>query len=570
MSSPAPPQFYGKPDARLGAPSNVPSARHYPDPAEAVPLSLTSKNNSVLRNSPPVTSGSSLPQHEVRSAELTNFYMHSSGPGGYGGGSISPSPQLQPLDLGGKRKSESETVLPPNLEPKKIKNEDLPLDLKAGARMVMPTAGFPVNDMKPLKVENKVITGNSFRVMDGLSAVSPYPVKSDKPTNLLGQPIPPSQSSPYDFSRESVSPLDSSSALISKAVEPVPACQPVIAVKGTSPSDVAGSRVANTSPSTVPNQAEPVVPSIESTSNSQEQNPPQVISGSTAPKKNWLEKYSGEDGEISNRIQGRPSKVNSPNSGYLKGGNENSGENVNKNGQVNFSSNAKSSNGGMNRKPDGVKSRRRGDDSESKSTSGSAANSNSRRQPLSSDTEEDNDRRGGRRVPPKAKRKNGRRSKKRAASPGEAGDSENNNSDSGGSSSKGKDSQSNPSTPPELNLDDRKGGRPRGRASSPKYDKKNPFKKKPVKQLKSTGEAFLQDRACPESKEIHKCRECRIATGLRGKKQNPFCRFYAFRKLCYNKKGALDFAGFSDPMDDASEVSSRINSKYCEIVLVRS
>jgi len=87
----------------------------------------------------------------------------------------------------------------------------------------------------------------------------------------------------------------------------------------------------------------------------------------------------------------------------------------------------------------------------------------------------------------------------------------------------------------------------------------SPFHKPPMAELKKTGENFLQDGACFEvAPKLAKCRECRWTPNQRSKNMpNIFCRFYAFRRLRYTKNGQLAIAGFSNPIRDASEVSSK-------------
>uniref|UniRef100_S4RZ18 Lysine-specific demethylase n=1 Tax=Petromyzon marinus TaxID=7757 RepID=S4RZ18_PETMA len=73
-----------------------------------------------------------------------------------------------------------------------------------------------------------------------------------------------------------------------------------------------------------------------------------------------------------------------------------------------------------------------------------------------------------------------------------------------------------------------------------------------VKRLKQTGEAFLQDGACTEiTPSLQKCRECRMVRYRKGQEVHSavFCRFYHFRRLSFNKNGALRIYGFSAPND---------------------
>uniref|UniRef100_A0A0K2TK63 JmjC domain-containing protein n=1 Tax=Lepeophtheirus salmonis TaxID=72036 RepID=A0A0K2TK63_LEPSM len=86
-------------------------------------------------------------------------------------------------------------------------------------------------------------------------------------------------------------------------------------------------------------------------------------------------------------------------------------------------------------------------------------------------------------------------------------------------------------------------------------DKKNPFLKPSIAQLKKTGESFLQDASCFEvAPKLAKCRECRWTQSQRNKKMpNIFCRFYAFRRLKFTKNGQLAVSGFCNPIRDATE-----------------
>ena len=79
----------------------------------------------------------------------------------------------------------------------------------------------------------------------------------------------------------------------------------------------------------------------------------------------------------------------------------------------------------------------------------------------------------------------------------------------------------------------------------------------PVSQLKKTGQSFLQEKSCIEvAPKLDKCREC-LQNQIQNKKKevqlsNIFCRFYAFRKLYY-EKNELKSAGFSDSKDANEE-----------------
>lgn len=84
---------------------------------------------------------------------------------------------------------------------------------------------------------------------------------------------------------------------------------------------------------------------------------------------------------------------------------------------------------------------------------------------------------------------------------------------------------------------------------------KRPFSRPNTSTLKRTGESFLQDTSCYDvAPKLAKCRECRWTESQRNKKMpNIFCRFYAFRRLKYNKNGLLSVAGYCDPKEDASQ-----------------
>ncbi|KAK6185777.1 hypothetical protein SNE40_007932 [Patella caerulea] len=78
-----------------------------------------------------------------------------------------------------------------------------------------------------------------------------------------------------------------------------------------------------------------------------------------------------------------------------------------------------------------------------------------------------------------------------------------------------------------------------------------PLVKVSVAILKRTCEPFVQDGPCVEiAPKLMKCRECKMsATQLSKKQPNIFCRFYAFRRLKYNPKGAVSIYGFSELSD---------------------
>uniref|UniRef100_UPI00359026F9 probable JmjC domain-containing histone demethylation protein 2C isoform X2 n=1 Tax=Myxine glutinosa TaxID=7769 RepID=UPI00359026F9 len=77
-----------------------------------------------------------------------------------------------------------------------------------------------------------------------------------------------------------------------------------------------------------------------------------------------------------------------------------------------------------------------------------------------------------------------------------------------------------------------------------------------VRRLKQSCQAFLQDGACASiAPSLQKCRECRLVRYRRA--QDPhsavFCRFYHFRRLSFNKNGALRIDGFSASGDCQEE-----------------
>uniref|UniRef100_A0A8C4NGK6 Lysine-specific demethylase n=1 Tax=Eptatretus burgeri TaxID=7764 RepID=A0A8C4NGK6_EPTBU len=81
-----------------------------------------------------------------------------------------------------------------------------------------------------------------------------------------------------------------------------------------------------------------------------------------------------------------------------------------------------------------------------------------------------------------------------------------------------------------------------------------------VRRLKQSCQAFLQDGACASiAPSLQKCRECRLVRYRRA--QDPhsavFCRFYHFRRLSFNKNGALRIDGFSGSPGSSSACSGR-------------
>ncbi|XP_077544027.1 uncharacterized protein LOC144156100 isoform X5 [Haemaphysalis longicornis] len=145
--------------------------------------------------------------------------------------------------------------------------------------------------------------------------------------------------------------------------------------------------------------------------------------------------------------------------------------------------------------------------------------------------------------------------------------------DKSGSKRQRGNSESNSDAPPEESspkkedkpemMARRRGRRPKGlkhheaaeEAPSVPRKKARSSDKPTVAQLKKSGKAFLQDASCFDvAPKLPKCRECRMTPNQRNKKMpNIFCRFYAFRKLKYNKSGTVVSAGFSEPGDAADE-----------------
>ncbi|KFM59229.1 Lysine-specific demethylase 3A, partial [Stegodyphus mimosarum] len=66
---------------------------------------------------------------------------------------------------------------------------------------------------------------------------------------------------------------------------------------------------------------------------------------------------------------------------------------------------------------------------------------------------------------------------------------------------------------------------------------------------------FLQSTFCFDiAQRLSKCRECRIALYRNNRRMfNSYCRFMEYRKLCYNKSGAILIAGFSEPTEATPE-----------------
>ncbi|XP_077493923.1 lysine-specific demethylase 3A-like isoform X2 [Amblyomma americanum] len=108
----------------------------------------------------------------------------------------------------------------------------------------------------------------------------------------------------------------------------------------------------------------------------------------------------------------------------------------------------------------------------------------------------------------------------------------------------------------------RRGRRPKGIRHEPADEVTTVPRKKQARssekltkaQLRKSGKPFLQDGSCYDfARKLPKCRECRMTPNQRNKKMpDIFCRFYAFRKLCYGRNGTLLSGGFSEP-NDASE-----------------
>ncbi|XP_075732052.1 lysine-specific demethylase 3-like [Rhipicephalus microplus] len=91
-------------------------------------------------------------------------------------------------------------------------------------------------------------------------------------------------------------------------------------------------------------------------------------------------------------------------------------------------------------------------------------------------------------------------------------------------------------------------------ATMPRKEQARSAEKRTIDQLKKSGESFLQDASCYKvAPKLPKCRECNM-TPSQEKKETPniICRFYAFRKLRFNKSGTVVSDGFS-VLSDASQ-----------------
>lgn len=100
------------------------------------------------------------------------------------------------------------------------------------------------------------------------------------------------------------------------------------------------------------------------------------------------------------------------------------------------------------------------------------------------------------------------------------------------------------------------------------------IEEKPINtKLMKTMQSFVQDKNCLEypNTKISKCRECKMTPKQKASIQHSFtspifCRFYAFRRLQYNKSGTITSDGFNDPELDADEVNfSFFNKKSIEL-----
>ncbi|XP_075732441.1 lysine-specific demethylase 3 isoform X2 [Rhipicephalus microplus] len=76
-----------------------------------------------------------------------------------------------------------------------------------------------------------------------------------------------------------------------------------------------------------------------------------------------------------------------------------------------------------------------------------------------------------------------------------------------------------------------------------------------IAELKKSGKPFLQNASCYDvAAKLPKCRECWMTPNQRKKKMpNSLCRFYAFRKLRFDKNGTVLSGGFSEPSDASEE-----------------
>lgn len=142
--------------------------------------------------------------------------------------------------------------------------------------------------------------------------------------------------------------------------------------------------------------------------------------------------------------------------------------------------------------------------------------------------------------------------------------------DKSGSKRQRGNSESNSDVPPEESspkkeekpemIARRRGRRPKGlkhhepadeAPAVPRKKQGRSAEKQAEARLKKSGLSYLQDCPCFDvSPKLPKCRECRMTPNQRNKKMpNIFCRFFAFRKLRYNKTGTVVTAGFSEPGD---------------------
>ncbi|XP_075722295.1 lysine-specific demethylase 3 [Rhipicephalus microplus] len=76
-----------------------------------------------------------------------------------------------------------------------------------------------------------------------------------------------------------------------------------------------------------------------------------------------------------------------------------------------------------------------------------------------------------------------------------------------------------------------------------------------IAELKKSSKPFLQNASCYDvAAKLPKCRECWMTPNQRKKKMpNSLCRFYAFRKLRFDKNGIVLSGGFSEPSDASDE-----------------
>uniref|UniRef100_A0A4W3IKL1 Lysine-specific demethylase n=1 Tax=Callorhinchus milii TaxID=7868 RepID=A0A4W3IKL1_CALMI len=114
-----------------------------------------------------------------------------------------------------------------------------------------------------------------------------------------------------------------------------------------------------------------------------------------------------------------------------------------------------------------------------------------------------------------------------------------------------------------------------------------------VRALQQSGESFLQDGSCIDvAPNLHKCRECRLASYQRHRDEadsTVFCRFFHFRKLQFNKHGLLRAEGFLTPnqcdpealrlwmpsdanvegldLDTSKYILANIGDHFCQLVM---